>query len=87
MNSHTAVASPGVNEASRTVDAVTDAAGTATRQSQLHCRFADVQKHKVFYREGGPKDAPLVLLLHGFPTSSHMFPRMGTHMRKASAQP
>ena len=27
----------------------------------------------VFYREAGPKDAPLVLLLHGFPTSSHMF--------------
>ncbi len=27
----------------------------------------------VFYREAGPKDGPLVLLLHGFPTSSHMF--------------
>ena len=27
----------------------------------------------VFYREAGPKDAPVVLLLHGFPTSSHMF--------------
>ncbi len=27
----------------------------------------------VFYREAGPKDAPAVLLLHGFPTSSHMF--------------
>jgi len=27
----------------------------------------------VFYREAGPKDAPTVLLLHGFPTSSHMF--------------
>jgi pimeloyl-ACP methyl ester carboxylesterase len=28
---------------------------------------------KIFYREAGPKDAPAVLLLHGFPTSSHMF--------------
>lgn len=28
---------------------------------------------KVFYREAGPVDAPVVLLLHGFPTSSHMF--------------
>ena len=28
----------------------------------------------VFYREAGPKDAPAVLLLHGFPTSSQMFP-------------
>jgi pimeloyl-ACP methyl ester carboxylesterase len=27
----------------------------------------------VFYREAGPADAPVVLLLHGFPTSSHMF--------------
>ena len=27
----------------------------------------------VFYREAGPVDGPVVLLLHGFPTSSHMF--------------
>src|SRR5262245_28617835 len=27
----------------------------------------------VFYREAGPKDAPTILLLHGFPTSSQMF--------------
>jgi pimeloyl-ACP methyl ester carboxylesterase len=27
----------------------------------------------VFYREAGPADAPVVLLLHGFPTSSHMY--------------
>jgi alpha-beta hydrolase superfamily lysophospholipase len=27
----------------------------------------------ISYREAGPKDAPTVLLLHGFPTSSHMF--------------
>ncbi len=27
----------------------------------------------IFYREAGPKSAPTVLLLHGFPTSSHMF--------------
>ena len=27
----------------------------------------------IFYREAGPTDAPTVLLLHGFPTSSHMF--------------
>ena len=28
---------------------------------------------EVFYREAGPADAPVLLLLHGFPTSSHMF--------------
>ena len=27
----------------------------------------------IFYREAGPVDAPTILLLHGFPTSSHMF--------------
>jgi pimeloyl-ACP methyl ester carboxylesterase len=27
----------------------------------------------IFYREAGAKDAPAILLLHGFPTSSHMF--------------
>lgn len=33
----------------------------------------DIDGVKVFYREAGPKDAPAILLLHGFPTSSHMF--------------
>ena len=28
---------------------------------------------EIFYREAGPRDAPAVLLLHGFPSSSHMF--------------
>src|SRR4051794_20391004 len=27
----------------------------------------------IFYREAGPKDSPVILLLHGFPSSSHMF--------------
>jgi pimeloyl-ACP methyl ester carboxylesterase len=27
----------------------------------------------VFYREAGPKDAPIIVLLHGFPSSSRMF--------------
>lgn len=34
---------------------------------------ATVDGNTIFYREAGPKDAPAVLLLHGFPTSSHMF--------------
>lgn len=28
---------------------------------------------EIFYREAGPKDGPVVLLLHGFPTAGHMF--------------
>jgi pimeloyl-ACP methyl ester carboxylesterase len=34
---------------------------------------ATVDGLKVFYREAGRHDAPTILLLHGFPTSSHMF--------------
>lgn len=36
-------------------------------------QHAIVDGHKIFYREAGPKDSPTILLLHGFPTSSHMF--------------
>jgi pimeloyl-ACP methyl ester carboxylesterase len=36
-------------------------------------RTATVEGIDIFYREAGAKDAPAVLLLHGFPTSSHMF--------------
>jgi pimeloyl-ACP methyl ester carboxylesterase len=39
----------------------------------------------IFYREAGPADEPAVLLLHGFPSSSHMFreliPRLATRYR------
>ena len=36
-------------------------------------QYATVDGDKIFYREAGPKTAPTILLLHGFPTSSHMF--------------
>ena len=36
-------------------------------------QHATVDGSSIFYREAGRKDAPPVLLLHGFPTSSHMF--------------
>ena len=41
--------------------------------STIHYRRQTVGKVEVFYREAGPADAPVILLLHGFPTSSHMF--------------
>jgi pimeloyl-ACP methyl ester carboxylesterase len=34
---------------------------------------ANVDGAKIFYREAGPKGAPKLLLLHGFPSASHMF--------------
>ncbi|WP_405412855.1 alpha/beta fold hydrolase [Streptomyces decoyicus] len=41
--------------------------------SGVHHRTATVNDLEVFYREAGDPKAPAVLLLHGFPTSSHMF--------------
>ncbi|AHF70115.1 alpha/beta hydrolase [Pseudomonas cichorii] len=57
------------------------AQGSASRKSALPVDDAfritfktqKVGEVEVFYREAGPKDAPVLLLLHGFPTSSHMF--------------
>ncbi|MET9698101.1 alpha/beta hydrolase [Streptomyces sp. NPDC006529] len=43
---------------------------------QVHHRYADVDGVRVFYRETGPADAPVLLLLHGFPTASHQFRRL-----------
>jgi pimeloyl-ACP methyl ester carboxylesterase len=39
----------------------------------IHHRYATVQGHQLFYREAGPAGAPVIVLLHGFPTSSFMF--------------
>jgi hypothetical protein len=36
-------------------------------------RTVDVDGLETFYREAGPAAAPVVLLLHGFPTSSRIF--------------
>ena len=38
-----------------------------------HHRTAVIDGINMFYREAGPADGPAVVLLHGFPTSSHMF--------------
>jgi pimeloyl-ACP methyl ester carboxylesterase len=56
-----------------------------TRTPVTHHRTARVDGLDIFYREAGPADAPVVLLLHGFPTSSHMFrnliPALADHYR------
>ena len=43
-----------------------------TMFSTLH-KTIEVDGLEIFYREAGPEDASTILLLHGFPTSSHMF--------------
>jgi len=42
-------------------------------KASVSYRKVDVDGIGVFYREAGPKDAPTILLLHGFPTAGHMF--------------
>lgn len=57
-------------------EAFAAAAGTRTAVpavATVHYRSADIDGVDLFYREAGPADGPVVLLLHGFPTSSHMF--------------
>ena len=41
--------------------------------AEIGYKTADVDGLTVFYREAGAADAPTLLLLHGFPSSSHMF--------------
>jgi len=39
----------------------------------IRYRTVKVDGLNIFYREAGAKDAPIILLLHGFPSSSRMF--------------
>jgi pimeloyl-ACP methyl ester carboxylesterase len=51
----------------------------------VHHRTVSVDGLDVFWREAGPVDAPVLLLLHGYPSSSHMFrhllPALAGHYR------
>jgi pimeloyl-ACP methyl ester carboxylesterase len=68
-------------------DSSASAAAAAARGKFPRVSFDTVEADgvRVFYREAGPADAPVLLLLHGYPTSSHMFreliPRMATSYR------
>ena len=59
------------------------ARGKSTARASFHTVEADGVR--VFYREAGPADAPVLLLLHGYPASSHMYreliPRMARNYR------
>jgi pimeloyl-ACP methyl ester carboxylesterase len=50
-----------------------DAPAPASPGVSVRYHTVKVDGLDIFYREAGPKDAPAILLLHGFPTSSHMF--------------
>lgn len=53
--------------------AITLTSAAVAEPLKTHHKTVRVDNLDIFYREAGPKDAPVVLLLHGFPTSSQMF--------------
>jgi pimeloyl-ACP methyl ester carboxylesterase len=65
--------------------AVSRTATSARREFAVHYRTARINDLDIFYRDAGPQDAPAILLLHGFPTSSNMFrnliPRLADSFR------
>jgi pimeloyl-ACP methyl ester carboxylesterase len=50
-----------------------DKRSTPLSSPATNLRFTTVHGMRIFYREAGDPDAPTILLLHGFPTSSHMY--------------
>jgi pimeloyl-ACP methyl ester carboxylesterase len=52
---------------------LTASAAPAHETPVTHHRTAIVDGIEIFYREAGPRNAPVVVLLHGFPSSSHMY--------------
>ncbi len=53
--------------------AVVSAAARAEHGTGVAYRTVTIEDVEIFYREAGSPDRPTLLLLHGFPTSSHMF--------------
>jgi len=53
--------------------------------TQVHYHTVHLNDLDIFYRDAGPSDAPVIVLLHGFPTSSNMFrqliPRLASSFR------
>ncbi|NUP05889.1 MAG: alpha/beta hydrolase [Polyangiaceae bacterium] len=69
----------GCAPATSSVETTTAAEASAAETEALpevSYRHADIDGLDLFYREAGPKDAPTILLLHGFPSSSHQYRRL-----------
>lgn len=64
---------PAAAWATERLAAQSEVSGEATRGARVTFGTQEVGDVRVFYREAGPSDAPVILLLHGFPTSGHMF--------------
>ena len=55
------------------IAALIPASGLAEADTRVMHRTVEIDGQTIFYREAGSPDSPTILLLHGFPTSSHMF--------------
>ena len=70
-----AAISPGI-AAAQTTDAEIQAAIAEREATRVYYRTAEIDGVEIAYREAGDPSKPAVLLLHGFPTSSHMFRKL-----------
>ena len=68
-----AVASFSAGDVSVASSRALQVSATASAPVQVLYKTITIDGLEVFYREAGPSTGPVVLLLHGFPTSSHMF--------------
>src|SRR6516162_3005753 len=59
--------------AAMAIGTTTFAAALPSTSATTTYQRAQVDGVGIFYREAGPKDAPTIVLLHGFPSSSRMF--------------
>ena len=50
--------------------------------SRVTYHTTQVDGLKIFYCEAGPKDAPTIVLLHGFPSSSHIVSRIDSSVER-----
>jgi pimeloyl-ACP methyl ester carboxylesterase len=50
--------------------------GEAMELPNVYHRYVEIEGVRVFYREAGPREAPTLLLLHGFPSSSAQYRRL-----------
>lgn len=61
-------------------DAAVDTVTRVSEEQPTFHRTAIVNGVEIFYREAGTRDKPTILLLHGYPTSSHMFRNLITDL-------
>jgi pimeloyl-ACP methyl ester carboxylesterase len=83
MTRRLALMAPGAVAFAASAVATSAAASAPLASNQVTFHRQVVGDVDVFYRAAGPVDAPVILLLHGFPTSSHMFRDLIPHLARS----